>query len=180
MSKESSYEDKWSVEESEDGFPIIVCGEAIITPKHKIHGSEAWQMAQSICDQRNAQQFTATQEDVATIERQQKALLRIFDWAHSNRTYAEVSKIEGNTLLQDICEGGLGYWPALYNSDVRAEIESHRTELAKLESLIDRQDKARAEYAEKMTKELAIDSNSRQRSTQRRSRRTEKALCLLH
>lgn len=39
-----------------------------------------------------------------------EALLRIFEWASRNAPYPEC-KIEGNTLLQDICERGLGYWP---------------------------------------------------------------------
>lgn len=44
-------------------------------------------------------------------ERMESALLRIFDWARCNRPYAVQCPIEGNTLLQDICEQGLGYWP---------------------------------------------------------------------
>lgn len=39
-----------------------------------------------------------------------EALLKIFEWGRRNAPYPEY-KIEGNTLLQDICEQGLGYWP---------------------------------------------------------------------
>lgn len=46
-------------------------------------------------------------------ERMKSALLRIFDWSYRNKPYP-YCKIEGNTLLQDLAEQGLGYWPPAY------------------------------------------------------------------
>ena len=43
-------------------------------------------------------------------ERQEKALLRIMEWSRGNAPFG--TKIGSNTLLEDICEQGLGYHPA--------------------------------------------------------------------
>jgi hypothetical protein len=82
--------------------------------------------AKELCEDRNAD-VAALREQLA---RAHTSLLRIFDWAHRNRPYVEVSKIEGNTLLQDIAEQGLGYWPSIRDNKVVEEILSHRQQLA--------------------------------------------------
>ena len=78
----------------------------------------------------NCRTISALQASAQTLKekanKSERALLRIYDWARDNEPLQ--TKIKRNTLLQDICEEGLGYWPGSSDFPLQARIKELEAE----------------------------------------------------